>query len=197
VSTDLLERRAAARAPIEPRLRARRIEVARDQGRRRLRRVLVLLALVAVAAAGVAIVRSPLLDVDRVTVRGTEAGADAVREASGVVPGDALISIDAGAVADRVEDLPWVAEARVARDWSGTVAISVTPRVPVAVVGSGTGTLLDAEGVAIGAAPDDVDLPRIDADAPDPGEVADESTVLAAGVLADLATTCGPRWPRP
>lgn len=186
MSTDLLERRAAARTPIEPRLRARRIEVARDRGRRRLRRVLGLLAVLALAALAVAATRSPLLDVDRVTVRGTDARADEVREAAGVALGEPLVSVDPGAVAGRVEELPWVADARVDRAWSGTIAIAVTARRAIAVVGAAPGVVVDADGVAFGPAPADADLPLLPGAAPEPGAPVADRSAPAVAVLAGL-----------
>jgi cell division protein FtsQ len=139
---------------VEPKLRARRIEVARDQGRRRLRRAVAVLAVVAVVAIGFGLTQSPLLDVDQVEVRGAEAtGAAAVREAAAVDPGTPLVSVDTGAVTADVEALPWIERASVTRGWPGTLRIEVVERVPVAIVGSGSrAVLVDADGWAVGPA---------------------------------------------
>jgi cell division protein FtsQ len=134
---------------VDPRMRWRRIQVRRDEGRRRLRRLTTALALLVAVVAAVAATRSPLLDVDRVTVSGAErTGDDEVRRAAAVEPGTPLISVDTGAVAERVERLPWVGSARVVRRWPSTLEIQVTERVPVAVVQvtEDRAAIVDAEG---------------------------------------------------
>jgi cell division protein FtsQ len=121
--------------PIDPRIRARRIEVARGRGRRRLRRLgWVAGAAVALALAW-ALAFSPVLDVDGVEVEGAaRSGDEAVAAASGIESGQAMVSLDLGAAASGVDDLAWVAEARIRRRWPGTVRIEVEERRPVAVV---------------------------------------------------------------
>jgi cell division protein FtsQ len=119
--------------PIDERFLDRREAVTRRR-RDRLRRAFLLVALVAVLV-GVAViaVRSPLLDVDQIQVRGIgDARARAVVEASGLEHGDPMLWIDEHAVEERVEALPWVARARIVRDWPGSVRIAVTKRRPVA-----------------------------------------------------------------
>jgi cell division protein FtsQ len=116
-------------------MRSRRIHVRRSAGRRRLRRVSLVLAVVAVVVLALAATRTPLLDVDRVLVTGVDgARAEAVRSAAAVAPDQPLVSLDTGAVADRVEDLPWVASAQVSRSWPATVRVRVTGREVVAAV---------------------------------------------------------------
>jgi len=88
-------------------MRSRRIAVLRGAGRRRLRRVTLVLAVLALGVAAAAATQSPLLDVDQVTVAGTgHTPEQAVRRAAGIRTGDALVSVDPGAVARRVEELP-------------------------------------------------------------------------------------------
>lgn len=141
--------KTASPVVVDPRMRSRRITVRRDQGKRRLKRLTVALAAVAVLVAAVVATQTPLLDVERVRVDGVghTAAAD-VRRAAGISPGDTMVAIDVGQAAARVEDLPWIAEARVARRWSGTVEIHVTEREPLAMVGVGEGrvALVDEDG---------------------------------------------------
>ncbi len=126
---------AGGRAAIDPRLRARRVAVAREAGRRRLRILLAALSTVCLAGLAWLAVQSPLLDVDRVSVRGTEHLSPAeVRRAAGVERRDALLLVDRGAVARRVEQLPWAADVSVGRRLPGTLVIDVTERRPVAWV---------------------------------------------------------------
>ena len=124
-----------AAVAIDPRLRARRTAVLRAEGRRRLRILILALAVMGGLVGAWAVSRSPLLDVDRVTISGVDA-ADAalVRRAAGVAEGEPLLGLDSTAIERAVSGLAWVAGARVHRDWPGTVSIEVVPRVPVAVV---------------------------------------------------------------
>jgi len=154
-------RSAAPPVAVDPRMRLRRIGVRRQAGRRRHRRVAHLLGAAAAVVGAVALTRTALLDVDRVAVTGAErTGAEAVRRAARVEPGEPLVSVDTGAVADRVEALPWVATARVERSWPSTVRIRVTEREPVAVVQVTEASIavVDAHGwvlaVERGGAPD-------------------------------------------
>ncbi len=118
---------------IDPRIRERRVAVTRAEGRRRLR---ILLTAVCIASAiGIAwlVVQSPLLAVDTVNVRGTTQESQAeVRAAADVHTGSALLFVDTGAVARRVEALPWVASAKVDRSLPNDLTITVVERAPVA-----------------------------------------------------------------
>jgi cell division protein FtsQ len=148
------------RAP-HPRIRARRVEVARDVGRRRRRRLNVVLAVVCLGVWTLVGLRSSLLDVDRVQVSGTEhTSTDAVRAAAGIAPGEPMVGADLDAGTDAVAALPWTDEVRIARMWPGTVRIVVTERTPVAVVRTPGGwARLDAEGRVLDldpARPDDL-----------------------------------------
>lgn len=138
--------------PIDPRLRARRDEVTRHRRGRRVRRLLVVLVVLAVALGAAGVTRSSLLDVDHVFVRGeVRTSAAAIRRASGIGRGNAMIWIDTGAAARRIEGLPWVRSAAVVRTWPGTIKITVLERQPVAIAGSGRGAaLVDAQGYVLG-----------------------------------------------
>ena len=135
-------------AGVDPRFRARRIAVRKDAGRRRLKRLLVLVGVAAVALAAVVVLRSPVLDVDEVVVTGTaRLDPAAVRSEAGIDLGAPLLLADLGAAADRIEALPWVAEVEVTRDLPGRVDIAVVEREAVAVVSGGGGAVLvDVDG---------------------------------------------------
>jgi cell division protein FtsQ len=134
---------------VDHRMRARRIRVRRETGQRRLRRLALGLAALALVVGAAAATRSPLLDVERVEVTGTDrTSVDAVLRAVAVERGEPLVSVDVGAAARRVEELPWVDDATVARGWPSTVEVQVSEREPVALVHV-TGAhvaLVDAEG---------------------------------------------------
>ncbi len=127
--------RSRPRTGIDPRLQARRVAVAREQGRRRLRILFAVLGTACVVGLAWLAVQSPLLDVDHVRVRGTgHLSAAEVRTAAGVGRRDPLLLVDGGAVARRVERLPWAGEVSVSRRLPGTLVIDVTERRPVAWV---------------------------------------------------------------
>jgi hypothetical protein len=149
---------------VDPRLRARRIEVKRSEGRKRLRRLIAALAVTVVAAGAWGLTRSPLLDVDHLEVRGlTRLPAATVIAASGIEPGDPLVDLDLGAAADAVGALPWVERVDVDRSWWGTVRFDVLERRPVAVLSAdGAALLVDRAGwVLAPAEPTDHALPAI------------------------------------
>ena len=120
---------------IDPRIEARREEIRRESGRKRLR-VLVIVAVVLVTLVGTYLtIESPFLDVDHVDVTGAvHLSPEQVRAAAAIAPGRALLRVDLGAVARRVERLPWVARVHVKRDLPGTLRVQVVEAKPVAFV---------------------------------------------------------------
>ncbi|HEY7814003.1 MAG TPA: FtsQ-type POTRA domain-containing protein [Nakamurella sp.] len=119
---------------------------------------------------------SSLLSVRSVTITGADEALTAqVRSVVSVPTGTPLARVNLDAVASTVEGVAEVADVEVAREWPGTVAITVTPRVPVAVTSAnGQLWLLDTEGD-----------PYLTVDSPPPGLV---TVQLAAPGRSDLAT---------
>jgi cell division protein FtsQ len=142
---------AFPRVGMDPRIRERRIAVQRALGRRRLRLLLIGAGLVIAAGVTFLVVHSPLLDVDRVHVRGAQhVTAAEVRKAAHVSLHQPLMFLDTGAIVRRVEDLPWVEHASVQRVYPGTVRILVTEYAPTSYVRAGNGfVLLASNGRAI------------------------------------------------
>ncbi len=141
---------------LDPRMRARRIAVIRAQGRRRLHVLAGAVGIVLVAAAGWGISRTPLLDVDRITVTGVDPAKRAeILESSTLSAGLPMLFLDVDEAERSVASLPWVRGARVWKDWPATVRIAVEPRVPAALVPAtgGRTAMIDAYGYAIGWAP--------------------------------------------
>jgi cell division protein FtsQ len=134
---------------MDPRFRRRRIEVRREEGRRRFRVLVGITAVVALGCGGWAATDSVLLDLDTVVVEGAVHTAPAeARFASGLRPGEPMLDIDERAARLGVESLPWVQEATVRRQWPGQVRIRVVERSAVAVAPAedGAAALVDATG---------------------------------------------------
>jgi cell division protein FtsQ len=131
---------------IDPRIRERRVAVARAAGRKRLRVIAVVATTVVVFGLAYLLVTSPLLDVDNVQVAGVDgAAAQQVRSAARVPLHHALLFLDTAAIARRVEAIAWVAHASVKREYPGTVRIVVTEWKPTAYIRvPGHGVLLVA-----------------------------------------------------
>lgn len=184
--------------PVDPRLRARRIEVRRREGRRRLRRLVFALVVTAVCAAAWGVTRSPLLDVDHIEVHGvSRLGGAEVVAAAGIDPGDPLVDLDLDAARDAIEALSWVEVVEVDRSWWGTVRYTVTERIPAVVLldesRAGAGVIADIDGWVLAAATpaDRGALTHIEGvDAADPGsrlEPAHRAAVeLGAGITVGL-----------
>lgn len=141
------------RVPIDPRIRERRIAVRRDEGRRRLRLLVIAASVIGAGLVGWLAMRSPLLDVDAIRVDGASNTRPAsIVAASGVRRGTAMVDVDEGAVARRIEALPWVRSATVRRDWPGTLTVTITERRAVAAArgpsdgAQETWLLVDGEG---------------------------------------------------
>jgi len=134
---------------VHPRLWQRRVAVLRDHGRRRLRWVVAGVSVLAVLCLGLLVLHTPLLAVRHTTVLGAvHTPEGAVVKAAGLSGHPPLVDVDPGAAARRVEQLPWVARAVVARHWPDAVTVTVTERVPLGAVArsGGGGAEVDAAG---------------------------------------------------
>jgi cell division protein FtsQ len=187
------------RASIDPRIRERRVAVARAQGRRRLRWVVAILMLGILGAAAWLLTHSALLDVDRVRATPTQhVSAAEIRFASGVEQGEPILFVDLGAVAGRVERLPWVDEAHVNRRLTGELDIRVTERSPAAWARRAPDqvALVDGRGrVLADAAEAPADLPELDGAVtlpPPGGRIHPRAAAVVVGKLpAELRTRVG------
>lgn len=134
---------------MDPRFRERRVEVRREEGRRRLRVLVGITATVLVGTGGWAATGSPLLDLDRVVVEGAvRTDPTEARFASGLRRGQRLIDVDEGAARRAVEALPWVERASVHRRWPGEVRIRLVERRAAAAIAAEAGgaALVDGRG---------------------------------------------------
>jgi cell division protein FtsQ len=94
------------------------------------------------------LLHSSLLSARVVTVSGSvHTPRTAVVAAAGLADRPPLISVDPGATAARVEQLPWVKQAVVTRHWPDGVHVTVIERVPVAAIAVAHGdALVDVHG---------------------------------------------------
>lgn len=157
---------------MDARIRARRARVRADAVRRRQRRTLSLFVLLVLVAGVAVVLRSPLFGISGITVTGVTGGrATTVERSAALERGEHLLTAPLEEARDRVEALPWVAEAVVRRSPPSTVAIEVTPRRPLLTVQTaGASWKVDDEAVLVdggrvkGApviALGDVDLPEL------------------------------------
>jgi cell division protein FtsQ len=144
------DRRAATRGrpPMDPRIRQRRAAVTRREGRRRLRMIVLAMAAIGLGVGAWMLLHSSLMSARVITVSGsTHTPAAEIEAAGGLGDRPPLISIDPGAVASRIERLPWVATAVVTRHWPDGVHVTVVERVPVAAMTEAHGdALVDVHG---------------------------------------------------
>lgn len=190
---------AHARARIDPRIRQRRNDVLRREGRRRLRHLTAAAAVVAVAAGAVVATRSPLLDVDYVDVRGAEhTPRPELLKVTGLDGSPLLIDLSTDEIARRAERLPWVAEARAEKEWPSTVRLEVEERVATATLPGENGqwVLVDADGRILEALPQrPADIPAVTglASAGVPGSAVAAAAAGALQVAVALPAEVRPR----
>ena len=168
-------------APVDPRLRARRVEVRRANARRRRRRRWITLGIIAVIVAIPVLLFSPLLSVRSMSVRGTRhLVPEQITQLSGISAGDSMITLDPGAAADGIRGSHWVRRVSVDRRWPWSVDIVVSERRLAAIVAGSSGSkfLVADDGVVL--EPADVVAPR--------GAV----TVLLPDVAVDANTQFDP-----
>ena len=189
---------ARPRLRMDPRIRERRIAVARDAGLRRLRLVLAGCGVVIGVGAAYGLTRTPVFDVDEVRVDGaTQTPRDDILRAGGLLDHPQLADVKPPAVATRLERLPWIQEARVVRHWPGTVQVTLVERTPVATLPAATGgwALVDGSGRILGITPEAT--PGIvqlgTAPAPAPGEQVPVETLGALAVLDALPPSLSER----
>ncbi len=129
-------------------LTARAEEVRKVRRQRRKSVVVVLVALSLAAAAGIGVIRSPLMAIDSVSVRGAEMVDEAAIVGAAAVPlGTPLLDLPIEATEQRVEALPEIRSATVTRNLNGRIDIVVTEREPTMALRSGAGfVLVDDDG---------------------------------------------------
>ncbi len=164
----------------------------RAQRRERRRSVIIVLVAITVAStAGLALIRSPLLDIDRVEVTGvSDVGVADVVAAAAIPMGSPILDLEVEAVAARVEQIPEVRAATVGRQLDGTVTIVVTEREPTMALKTADGYVLvddDGRQVRVTAEPPDGFLPVIGLQATGrPGDPAPPGSTSVLRLMAQI-----------
>lgn len=139
----------SGRLDTDPRISRRRKAVARSKRRR------FLMSAGAVVLVGViawAMFFSPLLHVREVKVTGARfTGEEEVIEATGLLGAERnLLLLGTDTIADRIEELPWIASADVDRMLPGTVRVRVKERSPALLLSIGAARwTIDAHGYVL------------------------------------------------
>ena len=127
---------AHAKAPeVDPRVSARRAQVARSRRRRWWIGLGSLAAIFVLAVGAWLLLHTSLFQAKTLRVEGSaHEPAGLIVAASGITTQTPLISIDTASAATGIEALPWVKTASVELHWPSSVVIAVTQRTPVAVM---------------------------------------------------------------
>ena len=208
---------APARTAMDPRIRARRREVRRTQGRRRRRVLTVIAAVLLVVLVGLVLLVSPLLSVRRVDVDGAVYSryfdGERLDAVVASLNGEPILSVDLEAAQRELEASPWIRAARVRRDLPSRVVVEVEERRPLAWFAGADRRfrVIDADGVVVAVLEGQpIDYLGIAGTAPDveagemappafqaaaqlvralPDEVADLVAGLAVGDTGDVSMT--------
>jgi cell division protein FtsQ len=136
---------------VDGRIAARRRKVREAGARRRLRRVLGVVAFAGLAGfIGWLFFQSTLLAVSEIAVTGhSNAPAEAIVAQSGLTAGIPTITVDEAAVEAALEADPWVAKAQVRVTWPGTVEVTVLEHIPAGWVAAGDRWVLASSAGAV------------------------------------------------
>ena len=118
---------------IDPRIANRRLAVAEQQARARVRRSMVMLAVLAAGGGLAWFLLSPHMSVHDVVVHGAQrAAVDQILANGNVVPGRPIVAIRVGTIEEQLLADPWVESASVNVVFPSRVEINVHERTPIA-----------------------------------------------------------------
>ena len=130
--------RPSPRKPSGNRFEAKRLDLERRAGLRRLRIVLGCTLVTSLAVGLIAFVNSSWFDVDSISVTGADrSDPDLIVAASGIELGQGLLDVDQEAASQGVALVPWIGQATVERAWTGEIVITVEERPPSAALPAG------------------------------------------------------------
>lgn len=146
-------RTRASGVVVDARLKARRVEVMRSEGRRRLHTLIGLVAVTAVGLGLLVLIESSWLDVDEVRFEGVRySDAEVLQAATAIELGQPLLEVDVDRALLGLQAQPWILSAGLDRRLDGAVVVSVVERSPaIALPGpDGAGVLVDETGRQLG-----------------------------------------------
>ena len=185
--------RGTQAAPIgRSRFRERRIAVRRAAGRRRLRWVVVIGGVVAVALVALVLLASPILSIRRVDVEGVVyADPERVGEVVASLKGDPILTADLSGAESDLEAIAWIKAARVSMHLPSRVMIQIAERTPMAFFRAvdGFNRVIDIDGRVLDVIEGDpVDYPPIRGTGPNatPGDLVGQPFLGAVQLLNAL-----------
>ncbi len=168
---------------VDPRLARRRRQVQEASARRRLRWMVMLLALAILTGVVVAVFQSSWFSVDSINVEGErQSEVLAILSEAGIEEGVSIVSVRAGRAEELLRDDPWIAEAAVRVVWPRSVEVMVVEHIPIAqLTVTDTTAVVSGQGVVLSIG-ETLVQPRIDIDggALTVGGVVEDPVVLAA-----------------
>jgi cell division protein FtsQ len=144
-----------ARTAMDPRIRDRRREVRRTQGRRRRRILLVVAVVVLVAVAALVVLVSPVLSIRQVDIDGAvysrRFDSERLEQVEASLRGSPILSVDLAEARAELEASPWIRSVRITRDLPSRVIIEIEERQPLAWFAGSDGRfrVIDADAVVI------------------------------------------------
>jgi cell division protein FtsQ len=119
--------------PVDPRIRARRRKVRRAAARRRLRWVIVGVAVLAIIGGIGAVFASPIVSVRHVRVTGnSHTNSEMLGRVVVHLQGEPMARADLGFARTEIAADPWVKRVSVRREWPSTILIDMAERTPIA-----------------------------------------------------------------
>ena len=183
----------------ESKFRQRRIDVNRSEGRRRLRVFVIIGVVVAVVAAVLLLLASPILSIRTVNVEGNVyTDPDVLATVVDDLKGEAILTADLHRAEVILLAIPWVEDARVSMRLPSTVNIEIREREPVAFFRAvdGFNRVIDHQGRVLDVIEGDpVAYPLISGTGPSTasGQTVDQPFLGAAQLIDSLPIDLGDR----
>lgn len=140
---------SAGSAGMDPRIRARRIANRRAEGRRRLLWVGIASGVILLVIAAIAVVASPIFDVEQVEVQGAVyTDDDVLQQVIDSIQGEPVLLVDTRKAEETLEAVPWVERARVTTDFPHGARIDIRERKALATFQGADGRfrVIDIQG---------------------------------------------------
>jgi cell division protein FtsQ len=177
---------------IDQRLVRRRRAVTEDGARRRLRLLLVVIALVTAGSIGAwMLYHWSYLSVGEIAISGrAQSRAAEILDEEGVAVGVPTVRLRAGAIEDALLRDPWIAAVDVRVSWPGSLTVDILERAPVAWVDAGDVWMLTAaSGIVLDTSDHaTADFPSValGGSAVEPGHVVDGASAAAVEFMGAL-----------